>query len=65
MGIERIFVCDCCSDVLREGEFGTGAKAWIQINGVSLNGSDNPFFCDSCKPKIMNAIDEIVEQERK
>lgn len=65
MGIERIFVCDCCKSTLREDQYGCGAVGWMQIQGVHLNGTDNPYFCDQCVPLIMNAIDKIVEDENK
>lgn len=64
MAIERIFVCDCCGATYREEPFGTGAKGWMQIQGVNLNGTDNPFFCEECVPKIMNAVDKIVDEEK-
>jgi hypothetical protein len=61
--IKRTIVCDCCGKQETEAQPGGGWVGWVSMQGVVLNGAENPNFCPTCKVTIMNFIDRLAGKE--
>ena len=59
--IIRSIKCDSCGLIRQESGQGGGFSGWGQINGVALNGIDNPEFCPECLGRIMEYIDGMTK----
>lgn len=59
MTILRKACCNLCPKEEWEHGQGSGWKDWIIIQGVVLDGVDNPMFCKDCRSKIMDYIDNL------
>jgi len=59
MSVLRTIACDWpgCDCQLTEKVYGDGHPGWAMVQGVTLNGVDNPSFCPGHKSQIMNFID--------
>jgi rubredoxin len=57
--IKRSIECDVCGWVLNEAKDGAGWPGWGQINGVNLNGVDNPNLCGMCLSRVMDFVDNM------
>lgn len=60
MAIRRSMICDVCGVTEIEPKPNEGWKGWCGIQGVSLNGVDNPNLCPTCTVKVMAVIDKMV-----
>ena len=59
MTILRKACCDICDKEEYEKIPNSGWNGWVMIQGVVLNGVENPMFCVSCRNVIMNFIDNL------
>jgi hypothetical protein len=57
--IFRIVECDICGTTLTEVAPGTGFPHWGQLQGVNLDGSENPFLCPAHLAKIADFADKL------
>ena len=64
MSIIRIFKCDSCGYEQTEKFFGAGVKGWMQLNGVALDGVENPHLCPKCKQVLQTAFDEKAKEAK-
>ncbi len=59
MAILRKAQCDICGKEEYERGPGKGWNGWIIIQGVVLDGVDNPIFCEECRDTIMGFVDGV------
>lgn len=66
MGIQHTIECDGCGAAGMPDPKGTvtGWEGWIRIDGVSLNGVDDPWFCPECRMIIMDSVDDFATSNR-
>ena len=57
MAILKTIECDVCKWSLPEHTPNAGFQGWGAIQGVQLNGVDNPTLCPVCLGKVMPVID--------
>lgn len=55
----RTVKCDIktCDSTYTENSEGEGFPGWGQLNGVSLDGAENPHLCPICLSKTCDFID--------
>lgn len=58
MAISRTIMCDRCGSHAMEPAPNAGWSGWASIQGVRLNGVDNPNICPRCVEVVMRVIDE-------
>lgn len=58
--ILRTIKCDVCGAVETEKTAGSGWNGWGSLQGVSLNGVDNPSLCKEHLAKVAEFIDTMA-----
>lgn len=59
MTILRTIKCDVCGMTATEGEENQGWIHWGNLNGIALDGVDNPSLCRECLINIANFINAL------
>lgn len=57
MAILKTIECDVCKFSIPEPSANAGFQGWGAIQGVQLNGIDNPTLCPFCLGRVMQVID--------
>lgn len=57
----RTVTCDIkgCVERYTENQSGDGFPGWGQLNGIALNGVDNPYLCPEHLHKISEFADSL------
>ena len=61
MSIKQIIKCSVCSKEEIEKETGEGFTGWGALQGISLNGEDNPTLCPDHLGLMADQLDLIKE----
>ena len=61
MGITRTIDCDACHVKAEEPAPNIGWNGWGALQGVELNGVQNPNLCPDCLAKVAEFIDGMVQ----
>lgn len=59
--ITRKAICDVCHKEEVEVAQNIGWPGWGAVQGVSLNGVDNPTLCSECLNKVMQFVDGLIK----
>lgn len=62
MTMLRKVYCDCCDASHEESVPGDGFPGWGQLNGIVLDGSENPYLCPSCLAVVADFTDRLREK---
>ncbi|HKJ87610.1 MAG TPA: hypothetical protein VKA48_03795 [Gammaproteobacteria bacterium] len=57
MSVRREIHCDVCGESYLEEAPNAGWPGWGQLQGISLDGADNPHLCPSCLTHAANFVD--------
>lgn len=59
--ILRTIKCDVCGATETEVQSNSGWPSWGSLNGVSLNGTDNPCLCPMHLARVADFVDRMCE----
>lgn len=60
--IKRTIECDICGKSQTETCANEGWAGWGQIQGFTLNGSDNPYLCPQHLSDVADFVDRLAEK---
>lgn len=59
----RKVICAVCGKERQERNYGEGWPGWGQLNGIILNGDENPYLCEDHLAMTANFVDSLVDNE--
>ena len=59
MPITQTIICDICGAGMTEPQPGAGFKDWGALQGVALDGVENPTLCPEDKRKLARFADDL------
>ena len=61
MNYIRTVVCSVCKKTYTEPKHGLGFPGWGSLNGISLDGDDNPMLCPEHLNKVADFVDHMKQ----
>ena len=64
MPILKTIICDVCGLSQIEPETGDGFPRWGQVNGIKLDGVDNPMVCPDHLIQVAELLNDLKHGEK-
>ena len=61
--IKRTIQCDVCGFQETESQANAGWPNWGQLNGIELNGNENPYLCPTHLSETADFVDSLVRTD--
>jgi len=61
--ILKTVTCDICGEDYQELRSGDGFPGWGQLQGIALDGIDNPYFCPTHLAVVANFVSNLRDKE--
>lgn len=62
--ILRTITCEVCGQTYTEEAHGNGFPGWGALQGITLDGVDNPTLCPAHKAVLADCLDQLKQQHQ-